>query len=704
MHSCPGRCCLLLVLLVLCVPALLASPGAAAATAFDAARARLQDAETVKTLSDEGRVLYQRDRIKLAGYQYCGQAVALAERGEFRLSIQAASKALVIGQREGNAHLVASAKRDLAIAYSYAGDLEHAEQYARDALASGGAGTPAIAGPALKTLGDVAARRGQAASAIALYRQAASAASARFRPLVEIALANAYVQDGQLGPARALYAQAGAPDGVMAVPFKRGLASLHLAEGDLPGALALFTEVVASAAGSDVAYHRLWGEAGRAAVLARMGDRAGARLAYRDAVRTAETIRSRFRSEEFKSGLFGDVQHVFDQAIALAMADGDSAGAFALSEQSRARALLDLVRERVALPAAARSSAAPLSAAELGAALREGEAIVAFHTLDDALIAWVVRRAGIAGYRIGRTRKDLAQDVDALRQAILARRPDARALGERLYATLLAPLGLVPGETLLLVPHEALHYLPFQALRADAGYLIELHRLAFAPSAGLALELVRSSAGRHAPLAAFGNPGLDARLALPGAEREVERIVALFTGATVFTQAAATPAQFRTSVNTAGILHVAAHAEVDLVDPLQSRILLAPAGDDAGYLAARDIHALAMDQVALVTLSACESGLGRIARGDEVLGFTRAFLSAGVAGLLVSLWPVEDDATALLMTTMYGALARGMPAAQAMQRAQLAVLAQRGYDDPYFWAAFNLVGNWRMQLADRAAP
>jgi CHAT domain-containing protein/tetratricopeptide (TPR) repeat protein len=684
---------------------------AAGASALDAARARVQDAETVKTLSDEGRLLYQRDRVKLEGYQYCGQAVALAERGEFRLSIQAASKALIIGQREGNDNLVASAKRDLAISYSYAGDLDHAEQYARDALASGGAAAPAIAGPAFKTLGDVAVRRARYADAIALYRQADAAASDKFRPLTRIALVNAYVQDGQLAQARTLYGQLRAPDGALAVPFRRVLAGLHLAEGDYPRALALYTEVVAAAAGSDSAYHRLWGHAGRARVLVRMGDRAGARQAYQDALGTVEAIRSRFRSEEFKSGLFGDVQQVFDRAIGLAMEAGDAGAAFALSEQSRSRALLDLVRERVDAPGLAHGGAAPgtspdtatVDAAGVRAALREHEAIVAFHTLDDQLLAFVVRPSGLTGYRIARTREQVAADVDALRQAILDRRPAARDLGRRLYATLLAPLALALGETLLVVPHGALHYLPFQALGDGAGYLVEQHPLAFAPSAALAVQLARRGAGRHVPLAAFGNPGLDERMALPGAEREVARIVALFTGATVFTQAAATKAQFRSSVHSAGILHVAAHAEVDLVDPLQSRILLAPEGDDAGFLEARDIYGLDMNKVALVTLSACESGLGRIARGDEVLGFTRAFLSAGAASLLVSLWPVEDDSTELLMTTMYGELARGTPAAQAMQRAQLAVLARAGYADPYFWAAFNLVGDWRMQLAGRSA-
>ncbi|MDB5962595.1 MAG: Tetratricopeptide domain protein, partial [Massilia sp.] len=137
----------------------------AVAPVFDAARARLQDAETIRSLTDEGRELMQKDRIKLDGFQYCGQSVALAERGEFRESIQAASKALLIGQEQQNARLVASAKRDLAITYGYAGDFERAEQYAREAL-DGAQDLPAVAAPSLKTLGDVAMRKGQARTAV----------------------------------------------------------------------------------------------------------------------------------------------------------------------------------------------------------------------------------------------------------------------------------------------------------------------------------------------------------------------------------------------------------------------------------------------------------------------------------------------------------------------------------------------------------
>ncbi|MGV7210343.1 CHAT domain-containing protein [Oxalobacteraceae bacterium A2-2] len=695
---------LMLVCLVAVSAAAHGPLAAADSSAAGGSRSRLQDAETLKTLTDEGRLLYQRDRVKLEGFQYCGQSVALAERGEFRLSIQAAAKAIVIGLQQGDHSLVASAKRDLAISYSYAGDLEHAEQYARDAIASGGEHQPAIAGPALKTLGDVAARRGQYDTAIAFYQQADTAASDKFRPLVKISLANAYLKHGQLAQARALYQQLGQPEPALAMAYKRSLGNLNLAEGNYPEALRAFADVVRSASGSDAAYHRLWGQEGMGRTLALMNDAPGARQAYMDAVRTSETIRERFRSEEFKSGLFGDVQQIFDRAIALSMGAGDADGAFALSEQSRSRALLDLVRDRAAVKrSGVGGDSGRVTPATVRAALREGEAIVEFHTLDDQLIAWVVRPSGMQGYRIGRSRKELAADIAAFRQAILERKPAARELGRRLYTLLLAPLDIAAGEQLLIVPHDALHYMPFQALHDGASYLIERHALAFAPSAGVAVQLARRSVDQEAPLVAFGNPGTDARLALPGAEREVEQIGALFTGSQVFIQSAATKSRFRASVAQAGILHVAAHAEVDLVDPLQSRILFAPEGADPGFLEAREIYGINMGNVSLITLSACESGLGRVARGDEILGFTRSFLSAGAAGLLVSLWPVEDNSTELLMTTLYRSLAQGQPSAAAMQRAQLAVLGNAKYRDPYFWAAFDLVGDWRMRLRSRAS-
>jgi CHAT domain-containing protein len=162
--------------------------------------------------------------------------------------------------------------------------------------------------------------------------------------------------------------------------------------------------------------------------------------------------------------------------------------------------------------------------------------------------------------------------------------------------------------------------------------------------------------------------------------------------------AAATKTQFRDVASRSPLMHVAAHAEADAVDPLYSRILLANEGGKQNFLEAHEILELPMDGTALVTLSACESGLGRIAQGDEVLGFTRSFLSAGSSSLIASLWPVSDDATAVLMSTLYGELAKGRDIQKAMQAGQLAVLKDPKMSHPFFWAPFNLIGNWRLTV------
>ncbi|MGB0129171.1 MAG: CHAT domain-containing protein, partial [Rhodocyclaceae bacterium] len=288
--------------------------------------------------------------------------------------------------------------------------------------------------------------------------------------------------------------------------------------------------------------------------------------------------------------------------------------------------------------------------------------------------------------------------VDQFRQSIFERKRTSAELGQRLYTILLQPLGLAPGERLLIVPHGGLHYMPFQALRVGDEYLIQRHPLAVAPSASIAVQLFRQARVVSPRLVAFGNPANEEKYALPGSEREIQKIGVLFQDKKLFLQEDASRATFKGEAGNGRILHVAAHAEVDEVDPLASRILLAREGKDPGFLEAREVYGLDLKQVSLVTISACESGLGRIARGDEILGFTRSFFTAGVSGLIVSLWPVSDNSTELLMTTLYGELAKGREVLDAMQTAQIAVLKTGRYAHPFYWGPFNFIGDWRMRI------
>ncbi len=671
---------------------------------FREAAERERDAETLRSLTDEGRLLLSRDRVALPAYDYCSMSVAAAERGDFRDSINAAARALVVAERTDNADLAALSKRDLAIAYSYAGDLDDAQKYAREALASHPKAPDQVFAPANKVLGDVALRRGDARGALAAYDEAMLTASARFRPLVQLSITNAQIAIGDTGAARQTLEAAGPPAVPELAPaYGRIEGKLLLAEGKPAEALKVYQAQLASGTTSDANYDNLWVHEGIGRAYLALGDKARAREAYLHAVDDSEKIRARFRSDEFKTGLFGDTQSVFEEAIKLAVDAGDYESAWNLSERSRARTLLDVVRNRVdtGVDDTLLNGTVPTLQA-VRDALQPNEAIVEFHTLDKTLVVWVIRRDGLQGHTLPIARADIESAVTDVRNAIVHRRPAAIAYGEKLYQLLIAPLALRPEERLLIVPHGALHYLPFQALRGPNGYLIEQHPIALQPSASVALQLEARRQTVASNLVAFGNPQIAPQFALPGAQAEVEGIAPLFATKALFLQSAATRSQFRESAPAGRVLHVATHAEADTIDPLHSRILLAPAtqpADGPDSLLALDVYNLKLNNVALVTLSACETGLGRIARGDEILGFTRAFFYAGATSLIVSMWPVADESTALTMRTFYSQLAQGKEAIDAMRAAQLAVMKEPRFAHPFFWAPFDLMGGWRLSIA-----
>ncbi len=647
-------------------------------------------------LTQDGAILYAQDPVKLSGYQYCSQAVTLAEQGEFRQSARAASKALHLAHATNDPNLRALANRDLAIVYSYAGQLDKAEEFAREALKYQAKEPEKVIGPVQKILGDVQARRGDYAGAVRSYDAALAASSARYAPLVQASLVNALIESGETARARQMTDAMKRPaEPALAAQWQRTQARLLLAENKPRAAADLYHSLTTSQVGTDSDYYRLWAWEGVARSEVAMGNKPAAADALGKALDSVDAVRSRFRSDEFKMGLFSDMQEVFEQAVSLYSEVGKAEAAFEVSERSRSRALLDAVRGRGKLSEAAIST---MSVAALQQALANDERVVQFHVLPDRLQAWVVGPQQLKEVTIAVGRADLEKVVDAFRDLVVNGKRAAIGGAEKVGALLIAPLGLSPGQRLIVVPHGPLHYLPFQALRLDGAYLIERHPMSVAPSISIATQLAKQVPKTTAVLTAFGNPRIDDEYDLPGAEREVQDLARLFPQKTIYMGTAATKTQFKQAVSQSPLVHVAAHAQADLLDPLHSRILLANENGQQSFLDASEVLQLDMGRTALVTLSACESGLGRIAQGDEVLGFTRSFLSAGTSSLIASLWPVSDDAAALLMSTLYAELARGQDVQRAMQAGQLAVLKQNKMAHPFFWAPFNLIGNWRLTV------
>jgi CHAT domain-containing protein len=265
----------------------------------------------------------------------------------------------------------------------------------------------------------------------------------------------------------------------------------------------------------------------------------------------------------------------------------------------------------------------------------------------------------------------------------------------RLSARLLAPVArsVARARLITVVPHGPLHYVPFAALSLDGVPLIDRAPVRVLPSASV-LRFLRSAPrqGGADRLLILGNPDLgDQRFDLPGAEAEAASIKALFPGSVLLTRGAATESRLKAEGGLFPVIHIAAHGEFRTDDPLASRLLLAPDDANDGSLTAGELFGLRLD-ADLVTLSACDTGLGKAAAGDDVIGLTRGFLYAGANSLVASLWPVADAETGMLMQTFYGNL-RTMPKAEALRAAQLALRSAAPH--PYYWAAFQLTGGTR---------
>jgi CHAT domain-containing protein len=246
-----------------------------------------------------------------------------------------------------------------------------------------------------------------------------------------------------------------------------------------------------------------------------------------------------------------------------------------------------------------------------------------------------------------------------------------------------------------------LHFVPFQALKSDKGWWIQERAISYAISGSTLPEPTQSTPISPAlqRITALGNPDVnDKTLDLPGASVEVENIKQIYPSSQIFTRKEASKQRVMAIGESTGVLHIAAHAMVDDIDPMYSYVLLsnpqAISGSAGGELEAKDMQSLNLKNTSLVTLSACNSGIGKIAGGDEFAGFKTAVLVAGAPRLMVSLWPVDDDATASLMSGFYKAAA-SLNSAQAIRQAQLQLINNKSTSSPFSWAPFILVGDPR---------
>ena len=173
---------------------------------------------------------------------------------------------------------------------------------------------------------------------------------------------------------------------------------------------------------------------------------------------------------------------------------------------------------------------------------------------------------------------------------------------------------------------------------------------------------------------------------LAHAAEEAQFVAGLFPQGSAFVGAQATLATLRAHAGSADVIHLACHAQFRSDNPMFSALHL-----HDGLLTVEAAESLGL-RPGIVVLSACETGRAELGSGDEMVGLVRAFLVAGAARVLASLWPVDDEVTAAFMASFYAALCRGQAPATALQQAQIDVM--QSHPHPFYWAAFTLHGGW----------
>ncbi|MFY0607243.1 MAG: CHAT domain-containing protein [Cyclobacteriaceae bacterium] len=370
--------------------------------------------------------------------------------------------------------------------------------------------------------------------------------------------------------------------------------------------------------------------------------------------------------------------------------------------------------------------------------LRENQAIVEFAASDSTLHIFVITRDSYEVFS-KKYEERFDQMITAIRNAIIFKSNSAvDFVGEKLYQLALSDVedhfreNDYNVDDLTIIPEGPFNYFPFESLRRNGKYLIEdydIHYqysmtladvvensadtrqnnslLAFAPVFSDPSNNTLTSGARDVFTAARSISSEDMRgfsrngvsiSALPGTKLEVDEIDALveekgFLSETYLFENA------KEEVIKSGVLkdyqyvHFATHGFVNEAVPAYSGVFLSQdeASEEDCILFASEIYNLEID-ADLVTLSACETGLGKFSYGEGIVGLTRAFLFAGAKNLLVSQWKVSDASTAKMMVDFYDHILAGKSKATALREAKLTLIKSSEFSEPYYWAPFVLIG------------
>jgi CHAT domain-containing protein len=345
------------------------------------------------------------------------------------------------------------------------------------------------------------------------------------------------------------------------------------------------------------------------------------------------------------------------------------------------------------------------SVEELQQKLDAVTALLSFHLSDHELLILL-----ITGKEISYHRQPIGQaffnQVDSLKELLSAppgKQHYDESVAMALYRQLIAPVRdkLARADRLIIIPDDELNYLPFEALQDEnKKYLTEQYAIQYQYSTALLghgiVSLKQPTTLAVAPFASAGYTDQSGQKvnSLPATREETARLPGK-----LLLDTAATKNNFLAAVTRYPILHLATHATVNNEDPSRSFIAFYPAqGDSDTRLYAQEIYDLDLDSVQLVILSACETGTGKLVKGEGLMSLSRAFAYAGCPNIIASLWKAEDKTTAFIIRRLHDNLDKGYTKDKALQQARIDLLHSPDIDprfkSPNYWAHLLYIGQY----------
>ncbi len=485
-----------------------------------------------------------------------------------------------------------------------------------------------------------------------------------------------------------------------------------------------------------------------------LGDNDQALKNYKEAVQIVENMRASIKLEEFRNGFIENKQDLYKELILLLLETGKKEAAFNYSERAKARSFIDLLGNQkldlkndigqqlvekisdikqqihetkeilrnakdedfaknneklISLQNSLQDflielkekdtqlssfvTVDPMKIEEIYELLDPQIALVEYLVTKKEIIAWVVHKGEINLVRVPVGEKKINRLIKKYRMSMQALMPMDKTTGD-LYDILIKPVEpfLKEADYVGIIPNGALHYLSFASLKNEEGYFIEQHPVFYSPSASvLKYTFARRSEEKNVKVLAVGNPDLgNLNYDLPLSEMEVNSIKWNFTDIDVLTGGEATESWLTKNIEKYGIIHIASHGEFDDINPLFSALKLKRDITADGNLQVKEIFPLNI-KADLVTLSACQTGLGHLSGGDELIGLNRAFFYAGTHAIISSLWRIDDISTAILIKHFYRNY-KSFNKAEALRKAQL--LIKKFYPHPSYWSGLTLTGDY----------